>query len=122
MLPKGVAAFNALVRTMKRSAEKRDYEWELTKEQVACLTKQDCFYCGAEPSQTHNRSTWNGNYVYNGLDRVDNDKSYTVDNVVPCCGTCNGAKSAMTVKEFRAWAVRLCEHFIRDEAIIVPNC
>ena len=121
MLPKGVAAFNALVRTMKRNAATRNLKWRLTDGQVALLTKQLCHYCGAAPSQTHNRKTWNGNYIYNGLDRADNTKGYTVDNVVPCCKVCNGAKGTMTVEEFRLWAVRLHGHFIEDGVIIATN-
>lgn len=111
-LPKGIAAFNALVSTMRYSAKKRGYQWQLTKEQVRYLTKQPCHYCGAKPAQVFSRKTHNGAYIYNGLDRIDNAEGYILSNVVPCCGICNHAKSAMTVEEFEAWAIKLCTHFV----------
>lgn len=38
-----------------------------------------------------------------GLDRIDNSKSYFLDNVLPCCGTCNKARGTMTLVEFIRW-------------------
>lgn len=28
-----------------------------------------------------------------GLDRINNSKGYTIDNIVPCCGNCNKLKN-----------------------------
>jgi len=100
-LDKGEAAFRALVYAMKGSAKKRGHKWQLTREQVRHLTKQPCYYCGVEPSQIHQYRR-SEPYVYNGLDRVDNTKGYTIDNVVPCCFTCNTAKSTLAVSEFKS--------------------
>ena len=111
-LPEGEAAFNALVGSMKRSAKKRGHRWDLTREQIRYLTKQPCHYCGAKPTQCFaSRYKTTGDYIYNGLDRVDNKRGYTIDNVVPCCEQCNRAKSAMTVEEFRVWVFKLYKHF-----------
>lgn len=35
-----------------------------------------------------------------GLDRVDNDKGYTVENSVACCTRCNTMKSTYCLEEF----------------------
>ena len=35
-----------------------------------------------------------------GLDRVDSNKGYTDDNVVPCCGSCNQLKNELPYKYF----------------------
>ena len=112
LLPKGVAAFNKIVSTMKHNARARDLEWQLTDEQVRCLTKQVCHYCGAKPSQISRGERINGTYIYNGLDRVDNDRGYTIDNVVSCCFKCNRSKGTQTVDEFRSWVIELCKHFV----------
>ena len=106
-LPKGVAYFNALVSMMKGNAKTRSLEWQLTREQVRHLTKRSCHYCGAEPSQVLSSRKYSGTYAYNGLDRVDNDKGYTIDNVVPCCFVCNRAKGNLTTGEFYAWIERV---------------
>ena len=111
-LPRGVAAFNKVLHSLKGGAEKRGHAWYLTDEQVRHLTKRPCYYCGIEPSQISGNGHTNGVYVYNGIDRLDNTKGYTIDNVVPCCGTCNYAKHTMTLEKFTSWAKRLCEHFV----------
>ena len=117
-LPLGVAAFNDLFSRIRKNARVRDLEWTLTKEQVRFLTKRPCHYCGVAPSQVHDNKNLNGVYVYNGLDRIDNDEGYTITNVVPCCKVCNRAKFNMTSEEFEIWVarahayiiVRLAEH------------
>lgn len=112
-LPIGEAAFNALVWKIKYSAERRGYIWNLTEDQVKRLTSQPCYYCNAKPLQRGTTGTnHNGSYLYNGLDRVDNTKGYTIDNVVPCCGTCNKAKNTQTIEEFKAWIHAVNEHFV----------
>jgi hypothetical protein len=99
--PKGEAAFNYLVHHLKRRAKEKGLEYTLTNDQVFELTKQSCFYCGGEPHQEKKVINGNGNFVYNGLDRIDTKRGYTIDNVVPCCGTCNHAKALLSKDEFR---------------------
>jgi len=115
-LPKGKAAFNELFSRMKRNAKERELEWRLTKEQIRHLTKQPCHYCGAAPKKSTNRHKFNGDYIYNGLDRTDNDKGYAVGNVVPCCEECNYAKRTRSVEQFRDWIVAAYQHFANAEA------
>jgi hypothetical protein len=61
----------------------------LTYEEYEEITKDDeCFYCGGTLG------------LGGGLDRIDNSKSYTVENVLPCCGSCNRLRSdCLTVDE-----------------------
>lgn len=117
----GEASFNVLINNLKQAAKRRNFEWFLTKDQVRILTKQNCHYCGIEPQQKIIHSHYcNGSYIYNGLDRVDNAKGYTIDNVIPCCGTCNYAKRKMTVEQFKKWLVRIHRHFIEKSNGINP--
>jgi hypothetical protein len=99
-LPKGKAAFNALVGRFRSRAKERGFEYSLTDDQAFELSQQPCFYCGAPPNQKL-KVNGNGDLVYNGLDRVDNSKGYSIDNVVPCCGTCNHSKATLSIDEFR---------------------
>lgn len=110
-LPRGEAAFNRLLTRMKNDAKRRKYDWQLTREQVWTLTQKPCYYCGTKPAQISRKVGINNSYIYNGLDRVDNDRSYIIDNVVPCCGTCNKAKQTMTTEEFKTWVRNIYEHF-----------
>ena len=114
-LPHGEGSFRKTLGSMKRAARVRSLAWELEDDDVRRLTKEDCHYCGVPPSNTAyaNRST--GEYVYNGLDRVDNNRGYLIDNVVPCCYVCNNAKRSLSLDDFRAWAGRLCDVFLTRE-------
>jgi len=99
-LPEGMAAFNRVYGNYKRHAEERGLSFELTKEDFSFLTKMNCHYCGAEPSNESPAHDCNGSYTYNGIDRIDNSRGYTLDNVVPCCAVCNSMKGKLEYREF----------------------
>jgi len=111
----GTASFNQLYGSYKRNAKARNYLFELTKEYVKKITKQNCFYCGAEPNQTIKNKFDNGDYIYNGIDRIDSLKGYTVDNVVPCCGRCNEAKMSESQQDFLSWVERVYNHSVKGK-------
>jgi len=104
-LPFGEASFNELFSNYKSKAKYRKIEFKLTKKQFRVLTSQRCHYCGQKPTQVYNRIFHrnNGNYLYNGIDRVNNNEGYIVSNCVPCCKHCNMAKNKFTVEEFKDW-------------------
>jgi len=106
----GEASKNALYRSYKHSAKKRGFSFELTQEEFIKITQQDCRYCGDPPSQIARYRESTGVYVYNGIDRVDNTRGYTVSNSVPCCKTCNSAKGTLSLEEFLMWVDRLKNH------------
>ena len=92
-------------------ARHRGHEFILTREQLANIVFRVCHYCGCEPYQrmqlrrnipgmgTRIPVKW---LTYNGVDRVDSSKGYTVDNCVPCCGVCNRMKNDQTYPDFIA--------------------
>jgi len=96
----------------KTQAKRRELDFELTKEQFYEITQRDCYYCGAKPSNklTGHKSCY-GEYIYNGIDRMDNTGSYIMGNVVPCCKDCNRAKGKLTVQEFKDWISKVYNNF-----------
>ena len=80
----------------RHGAKRRKIEFELTKEQFVEFWGKDCTYCGDQVDGI-------------GLDRVDNSKGYTVDNVVPCCGECNRFKWGMTGEEFISHCTKIAK-------------
>jgi hypothetical protein len=62
----------------------------------------------------------NGDFIYNGLDRVDSMKGHTPDNVVPCCYRCNCAKNNMSFNDFISHIEKMYEHtrrFRQDQCL-----
>lgn len=65
----------------KSAAKKRQKEFFLSLEEFFVLIEQPCYYCD---NFLGKKTT-----TLSGLDRIDNSKGYTIDNVIPCCGVCN---------------------------------
>jgi len=88
---------------------------DITLEQFYQLSSSNCYYCLAPPSNRRNMASKNsskyakatGTYIYNGLDRVDNNLPHNYENVVPACKYCNSAKNQLTMQEFDNWINRL---------------
>lgn len=114
-LPEGEGSFRALYRYTVWNARYREIEWGLDKDFFRWITKQNCAYCGVEPSQEYGvdkpHHKHNGKYIYNGIDRVDNTVGYIPENCAPCCGYCNWMKSAAGVDEFREWVIQVYNHW-----------
>lgn len=105
---KGTSGFNRLYEEYKLGAKKRDIEFELTEEQVKHITKQNCHYCNIEPSQIKScNNTEHSQYIYNGIDRKDNNIGYIESNCLPCCLICNRAKNNLSYERFIQYIKRL---------------
>ena len=117
----GLAQMNRSIYNYKSHAKQRGLKYELTEDQFKKITKRGCFYCGAKPGNGINskriKKTY-GDYIYNGIDRVNNKKGYTIDNVVACCKYCNRAKGTFTVPEFKAWIEKVYNKMFLKEVII----
>jgi len=109
----GLATKMHVLRNYQHSAERRGLEFVLTPGQFFKLTQLPCHYCGKPPGKSVTASQpklKNGDFLYNGLDRVDSRKGYTIENTVPCCTTCNYAKGTATAEEFTSWVKLVHKH------------
>ena len=98
---KDTATLNIVISNYKSSASTRNLEFDLTIEELTKLFNSNCHYCGAPPSNVQkNRGR---EYIYSGIDRVDNSLGYFPQNVVPCCKTCNKAKGTQSYEDFKKW-------------------
>lgn len=78
-------------------------EFLLSKEDAMKLFKGNCFYCGSPPSKIRKNKRYYGEFVYNGIDRKDNTRGYTLDNCVSCCEFCNMTKNDTPFEDFIGW-------------------
>jgi len=121
-LPAGESGLNKLLSEYKRAARDRNYNWELTKEQFKELTSKNCYFCDIEPLQIKSAATdstysaegiKHGAYKYNGIDRLENDKGYTSENCVPCCGICNNMKRDLPPNEFLDKCIKIANNLLK---------
>lgn len=102
---------NAVWSRYQSSAATRGLRFELSRARFVQLVTRACFYCGQAPREVPNRKT---SLRLNGIDRVDNTRGYTEDNVRSCCTTCNTGKLRQTQQEFYAWTTRVHEALNAD--------
>ncbi len=85
---------NRLYRQYKRNAAIRDYSFSISNNLFKQIIKENCYYCGKKPQANAN------GLICTGMDRVDNTKGYTEDNIKSCCKVCNIMKNNMQKAEF----------------------
>ena len=104
-LEPGKALKNIIFKEYKDNAKSRNLEFSLTQKQFEKLIVGDCVYCGSEPKSVRKKGDFQ--IIRNGVDRVDNTKSYFLDNCVPCCSICNRMKNNFSLEEFKIWIKRV---------------
>lgn len=117
-LSHGMAAFNELFYGYKHAARSRGHEYLLSKDETFNLVSSNCYYCNEPPSQIRFQKTNRGSFIYNGIDRVDNLKGYSVDNCVACCKICNYAKRNLKIDDFKNWVTRIYNHLILKSVVL----
>ena len=86
-------------RAYKTEAKARNYNFNLTFEQFESFWQKPCTYCGSHIKEI-------------GLDRINNEQGYNIENVTPCCWLCNSRKRAMPLQEWIDWLDRLSERYM----------
>jgi hypothetical protein len=85
----------------KASAKNRKLPWNISFEDYIELISHSCYYCN---------DALNSKGI--GLDRIDNNPliGYRIDNVVPCCPTCNWMRQDSTVQEFKSQIIKIAKN------------
>lgn len=88
-------------KSFKHLAEvARNLKVKITEEEWENLIHQECHYCGYKRN--------NGI----GLDRIDNSiREYSMENVKPCCGSCNLMKGELSYDAFTKKAKEIADTF-----------
>lgn len=77
------------LKKYKINAKNRDLSFELPDSYAIQLFFSNCHYCGAEPGEK-----------LSGIDRIDSNRGYSVDNTCSACKTCNFLKGILSVEDF----------------------
>jgi hypothetical protein len=80
----------------RNEALKRNYEFNLSKEEFKKIVELPCYLCKKEKTQYITYRKTNHTFYFNGIDRLDNSKGYTVENCLPCCKHCNTLKNGIS--------------------------
>ena len=75
-------------------AIRRGISFRLALDEFKRHWKKPCVYCGKDIDTI-------------GLDRIDNSKGYSQDNVVPCCTQCNLSKRGRSLQDYLSSSVKI---------------
>lgn len=109
LLENHIAVKNEIYKNYKQSAIRRQYKFDLSKDEFFEMIGKNCHYCGVGPSTRSNKKR-HEDFFYNGVDRANNDEGYIIENCVPCCSTCNNSKSTLSTKEWLVWLSRIAKY------------
>ena len=87
-----------------RSATRKNLFFDLNLEQFNTLVNSHCYYCDEYDEAK-----------VIGIDRVDSERGYLIDNVVPCCSTCNFMKSDLERDNFLNHICKIYLHSFTNE-------
>jgi hypothetical protein len=73
---------SARYSSYKSRALKKQLDFLITNEDYDKIINNNCYLCGKTNDDKHK----------NGIDRIDNNKGYFINNVKSCCGECNFMK------------------------------
>lgn len=93
----------------KQNCKSRKIENLLINNEFINLIQKDCFYCGDSPMNLY-KDIREGSFThksYQGIDRLDSNRGYSLDNCVPCCKHCNWAKHNQNIKVFYEQIVKI---------------
>jgi hypothetical protein len=89
--------FKKVISNLMSGARLRNFDVQVTEEQIYEVVTQNCFYCGEPPSSFpihgyKNKEPKRGTVPYTGVDRIDSSIGYLPGNIRPCCAVCNTMK------------------------------
>ena len=94
---------NKIFADYKNSAKRDNRIFELSKLDIETLIFSQCDRCGRLPTREFvaKRIRLDNESIYwNGIDRIDNSKGYTLNNVRPYCWDCNNARGSMNNEDW----------------------
>ena len=102
--------YNDIMVSCRNGAKARGLSFELSASEFESLVKGNCSYCGSGPASQKKRKPGGISVHYNGIDRINSSKGYSIGNVATCCANCNRAKWKMNVEEFVSHCERIVAH------------
>jgi hypothetical protein len=98
---------DGIKRSYKNFVDNAKYEFKLTKNEVDEIIYKPCHYCnGVAPEGRHL-----------GIDRINSNGIYEINNVVSCCSQCNYVKNDYNVDDFYEKCLTIAQIFWPSSAL-----
>lgn len=103
---KKLRKYRKIYNQYKNNAKVRNLDFKLILEDIIKLVNSNCHYCDDINSK--------------GIDRLNNDIGYCINNVVPCCKKCNFMKNKYTFDEFYNHIEKIYK-FMKKSSTTIPK-
>ena len=110
VLPNSDAAFTQTYNSYRCHAQERGLEFLISKKEFREVSQQHCYYCGSDLTNICKSRHKSGDFIHNGIDRIDSNKGYIKENIAACCKMCNIAKKDHTKNDFLMWVKKVYEY------------
>ena len=81
----------------KSGAKRRSLPFELSFDEFMIFWQANCHYCGDQIATI-------------GIDRIDSNVGYSLENCVPCCARCNYVKLDYDIEETNMHILKMLKH------------
>lgn len=125
-------SYKYLFASYRAGARRRKFDFQLDIQQFVEIISRPCTYCNRPPRDFNiylkNNGTRKSSHLSttqrgvdkawikaNGIDRIENNIGYTLDNSISCCSVCNMMKHSMNVVHFIAHIEQIHKHFIQGK-------
>lgn len=107
-----------MMRDYRHRAKMSEYRFDLNYQEFRALITSNCFYCDRDPEPrvwtVHSHTKiYKLDYLANGIDRIDSNFGYTVQNCVACCSVCNAMKNSLTHEQFLEHLQKILTNFVK---------
>lgn len=89
-----LSRYKSIYARYRNEAKRRNLDFSMEFDEYYKLATKPCYYCGKFSNKQ--KVKYGIEIKFNGIDRVDNTKGYSSDNIVSCCKSCNTKKLAVT--------------------------
>ena len=104
---KKLRKYKRIYNSYRGNAYTRNIKFDITLQDVISLVDSECYYCGDNNSK--------------GIDRIDSKDFYHINNVVPCCGTCNMMKNKFTTDLFLEKVNQIYNKHLKKGSTTIPK-
>ena len=120
-IPTIKAPINVYYCQYENGARSRGLNFEITKNDFENIVSKNCYFCNEEPKPIQSLKTYTRckeDLHVNGIDRLDSNRGYELDNLVPCCQTCNRMKMSMSKDNFLNKINQIYNNFVKGSTTI----
>ena len=116
-----------LYRSYQQGAINRKHSFDLTFDEFNSIIAGNCAYCGEPPREVDNKlliergDSHQPSIRYNGIDRINPELGYSIDNCVPCCSKCNYMKGTLQKEEFLTHVEKVYNFLINKGSTTIPK-